>query len=103
MVYASFRAEPFPQLFTHSDYVGHFLLFCLFAFSVHHLLKGVVHTGVLLVLLLGLAVCAELLQASDLLPHRHYDKTDIMMNIGGLLLGLSISSISALRLKRMDT
>lgn len=56
----------------------------------------------LLVLLLGLAVCAELLQASDLLPHRHYDKTDIMMTIGGLLLGLSLSSIAAMRLQRTE-
>jgi VanZ family protein len=95
------RAEPFPRLFKHSDYAGHFLLFCLFAYSIHHLLNGVVHTGVMLMLLFGLAICTELLQASDLLPHRHYDKTDIMMNTGGLLLGLSISSVAVLRLHRI--
>lgn len=70
---------------------------------MHRLLNGLAHTGVLLILLLVLEFCAELVRASSLLPHRDYDRADIVMNIGGLLMGLGISETGMFGVDRIGT
>jgi len=89
--YFLFRQAPVPDLFANSDKFGHAGAFCALVILGYLAAARVsARFVVLLIGILALATASEWVQHTALLPHRHGDVTDLIADVGGWALGLTV-------------
>jgi len=84
VLYGLFRYEPMPQLFLHSDKVGHLGAFFVLVVTLRWSMPSSVSLWRLLILVLCLALGSEYIQGSGWLPERHFSYMDMLANGMGI-------------------
>jgi len=84
VLYGLFRYEPIPQLFLHSDKVGHLGAFFVLVVTLRWAIPSSVSLWRLLIPVLCLALGSEYIQGSEWLPERQFCYKDMLANGMGI-------------------